>query len=91
MNARPYGSLLMLPLLVACASCPDPIVEPPKVVTVNIPVAVPCIKDIPQKPEECKPKDSTRQEYLRCVLANSSLNQAYLEKLQAVLLMCKGE
>lgn len=88
MNAKHFASWSMLLALVGCAST-QPV--PPEQHAVKIPIATQCVSDIPTRPAECKPVDSTRQEYLRCILVNHTMDDAYIKTLQAVLEACKGE
>lgn len=87
MNAKRLASLSMLLALVACGSNPP---APPSVVTVKVPVPVPCVREMPTKPDSCTPTSRSRQEYLRCLLANHARNEAYKAELEAILLACKG-
>ncbi len=77
---KPY--LLSLILLAGCANTPEKVVE----VKVPVPVVIPCKADIP-KPSLCVPKEG-RVEWLRCELANTERNQAYIRELEAALSIC---
>lgn len=88
MNAPLYSSLLTSLALAACAS---PATLPPETVTVNIPVAVPCITDTPKRPAKCSPANETRGEYLRCLMANHARLEGYMAELEAILSACKEE
>lgn len=67
-------------LLAGCATDPT-----------HIPVPVPCVAALPVKPETCKPKDDSRQEYLRCVLVDCERTRGYALELEAALTGCVGE
>lgn len=73
--------LLLLPLLAGCVCNPA---------RVEIPVPVPCVSKLPEPPEQCKPLDDSRPEYLRCVLIESERNKGYTNQLRAALTGCVG-
>ena len=71
---------LALLLLAGCASNP-----------VQVPIPVPCVTELPARPEACEPTNETRPEYLRCVLVDCERNKGYTKQLEAVLIGCQGE
>lgn len=80
--------LIYLPLLAACTATPQ-LPTPPNVVEVKVPVAVPCIKDMPKRPEMAQARDNTRPEYMRALLINHARMKAYEQELEAILETCK--
>lgn len=68
--------------LVGCAAT-DP-------VTVRVPVPVPCVDRMPDKPEQCQLRDDSRPEWLRCALVERERLLGYVEQLEAVLEACIG-
>jgi para-aminobenzoate synthetase component 1 len=46
------------------------------------------VKKVPDAPEKCKPKDSSRPETLRCVLVDKIRGDAYIKELSAILAAC---
>lgn len=89
MNAKRCVSLLTPLVLAACVSNP-PVIPPPEIITIKVPVTVPCVKEFPKKPVTCGPVNDSRQEYLRCLIANHARTEAYKAELEAILLACKG-
>ena len=87
MNARLCGSLLMLTLQ-GCSSVTPLPSAPQEPVVVKIPVSVACVDKVPDAPEKCKPKDSSRPETLRCVLVDKIRGDAYIKELSAILAAC---
>lgn len=88
MNAKRSLVYLTALLLAGCASKPE-LPTPPHTVEVQIPVAVPCIKELPKRPEMAQARDNTRPEYLRALLINHARMQAYERELEAILETCK--
>lgn len=88
MNALLYSSLLMLLALAGCGSTPT--TTPPETVIVKVPVAVPCVEVMPNKPDVCNAADESRKEFLRCLLVNHARTEAYKAELEAILMACKG-
>lgn len=88
MNAKPYPALLTLLLVAGCASKPE-LPTPPNVVEVKVPVAVPCIKDMPKRPEMAQARDNTRPEYMRALLINHARMKAYEQELEAIIETCR--
>jgi len=87
MNARLCGSLLMLTLQ-GCSSVTPLPSAPQEPVVIKIPVSVACVDKVPDAPEKCKPKDSSRPETLRCVLVDKIRGDAYIKELSAILAAC---
>jgi hypothetical protein len=87
MNARLCGSLLMLTLQ-GCSSVTPLPSAPQEPVVVKVPVSVACVDKVPDAPEKCKPKDSSRPETLRCVLVDKIRGDAYIKELSAILAAC---
>jgi hypothetical protein len=87
MNARLCGSLSML-ILQGCSSVAPLPSAPPEPVVIKIPVNVACVDKVPDAPEKCKPRDSSRPETLRCVLVDKIRGDAYIKELSAILAAC---
>jgi hypothetical protein len=87
MNARLCGSLLMLTLQGCSSVIPLPS-APQEPVVVKVPVSVACVDKVPDAPEKCKPRDSSRPETLRCVLVDKIRGDAYIKELSAILAAC---
>lgn len=87
MNVKLWLVLLTL-TVTACSNPKLPDVPIPPV-EVKIPVAVPCVKELPKRPDKCVIKDSSRPEKLRCILVDKLRNDAYAKELEAILETCK--
>lgn len=57
----------------------------------EVPIPVPCVSKLPAKPEACSPADTSRQEYLRCALADCERRRGYTDQLEAALVGCVGD
>lgn len=78
---RIYALLLILPVLTACKTFPQ-------IQRVEVPIATPCKVDVPKKPEQCIPRDTSRPEWLRCALVDAENNKGYRKELEAALMGC---
>lgn len=87
MNAKTW---LACSTLLALAACTSPAPKPPAAPeVVRVPVSVPCVTEVPEKPVACAADGKGRVEYLRCVLVNYQSALVYQEQLRAVLSGCK--
>lgn len=57
-------------------------------VAVRVPVPVPCVEKLPERPAECIQRDDSRPEWLRCALVERDLLRGYAGELEAVLQAC---
>jgi hypothetical protein len=87
MNAQQCVSLSML-MLAGCASVPPSPVPPAPAVNVSVPVAMPCITELPKAPEKCAISADTHPEKLRCILVDKVRGDAYTQELEALLAAC---
>jgi hypothetical protein len=87
MSARLCVSLLMLTLQ-GCSSVTPLPSAPQEPVVIKVPVSVACVDKVPDAPEKCKPRDSSRPETLRCVLVDKIRGDAYIKELSAILAAC---
>lgn len=79
-SVKLFAFLLTSLALSACQHNPP---KPDKVV-----VSEPCIQEVPVAPAECVPKDTSRQEWLRCELVMGAKLRGYVVELEAVVKGC---
>lgn len=90
---RSVAAIAVVCVALALSSCtsaerPEPVV---RVQRVEVPIPVPCVDDVPKRPES--PVDSLSQDaslgdMVKAVLAERLLLNAYIERLESMLTAC---